>query len=210
MIPENTRLYRAIVLLLAILVMMTALLSSCGVDSAGELQQRLEKRISTVLSLHTAEYIYRDVVYFGEQNQFLGFIPSGSREILFSVNVAVRAGINLQSGLDVSVPFPGKVKIILPPARILYADVDEDTIHQYFIHQSGREIKWIEVQDVIASAKEDLIQDAISRGILAKADRQAESIVRALVEGLGYTVEIERGSGSVGEGSGIGNGGENG
>jgi hypothetical protein len=129
-------------------------------------------------------------VYFGEQSQFLGFIPSGSREILFSVNVGIRAGVDLRKGFSVEVTAPRQVLVTLPPAEVLYSDVDEDTIYQYFLRQTGQEISFIEVQDVLARAKDDLVADALERGILEQADRQALRIVRSLLEDFGLQVEI--------------------
>jgi hypothetical protein len=68
--------------------------------------------------------------------------------------------------------------------------VDEDTIYQYFLRQTGQEISFIEVQDVLARAKDDLVADALERGILEQADRQALRIVRSLLEDFGLQVEI--------------------
>jgi hypothetical protein len=192
----RTRKIFSILPVVVLVVIASLAIPSCGGGARSEeLRRSLEERISSVLTLHTAEFVYRDVVYFGEQSQLFGFIPSGSREILFSVNVAVRAGVDLRNGFSVEVIAPRKVRVILPSAAILYSDVDEDTIHQYFLRQTGREISFIEVQDVIARAKEDLVADALRRGILAQADRQAERIVRTLLEDLGMETEIVRMSG---------------
>ncbi len=177
------------------LFLVIASLISAGCRGAARIEAirgGVEQRITSVLTLHTAEYIYRDVIYFGEQSQFLGFIPAGSREILFSVNIAVRAGVNLQRGFAVETTGPRTLRITLPPAEVLYSDAMEDTIFQYFLRQSGREISFIEVQDVIANAKNDIVEDAVARGILSRADRQAERIIRELLEDYPMDVEIRR------------------
>jgi hypothetical protein len=186
----RTREFPVIVLFVLLIVSALAMPLSCGGPSPEELKVELEERISSVLTLHTAEYVYRDVVYFGEQSQFLGFIPSGSREILFSVNVGIRAGVDLRKGFSVEITAPRQVLVTLPPAEVLYSDVDEDTIYQYFLRQTGQEISFIEVQDVLARAKDDLVADALERGILEQADRQALRIVRSLLEDFGLQVEI--------------------
>ncbi len=168
----------------ALMLLFILLPISCTRESRDQLRNSIDQRLQSVLSLHTAEYLYNDVIYYGDQTSFLG-IPTGARQILFSVDVRIRAGINIQEGLQVAVNQMGEVEIVLPEARILYADVEEKTIHQYFVRQYGRQISWIDIQDVVAAAKDQLIVDAVKRGILQQADRQAESIVRNLLEGSG-------------------------
>lgn len=163
---------------------------ACSARVSEQTRSAVQERIRSVLALHTAEYVYRDVVYFGKQSQLFGFIPSGNREMLFSVDVAVRAGVNLRQGFSVEVPNRNKVLVTLPPAEILYADVDEASIRQYFLRESGGNIGFMEIQDLLSDAKDTLVADALQRGILEQADRQARSIIVQLLEDMDVDVEI--------------------
>ena len=81
-----------------------------------------------LLAIHTMEHVYRDVVYFGEEESFL-FIPTVDRRVLFSVNIRVQAGIDLTDGIEVfrSEDNDSEVFVRLPPAEILLVDADEST-----------------------------------------------------------------------------------
>ena len=57
----------------------------------------VEQQLTSLLELHTYEHIYRDVVYFGEEKSFL-FVRTVDRQVLFAVDIRVRAGVDLQEG----------------------------------------------------------------------------------------------------------------
>lgn len=178
------------VLFFLILVMAVPLFTSCIPGRAQLIESRAEESITSVLTLHTAEFVYREVVYFGEQNSIFGIIPLNDRRILFSVDISVRAGMNLQDRLEVSLG-PGQVlNIHLPPGEILYSDVDETTIHQYFIREQGRSISWLEVQDVMGDVKNELEMDAMERGIIARAERKARELIRQMLTPLNLEIRF--------------------
>lgn len=178
------------VLFFLLLVMIPPLLTSCVPGRARLMESRAQESITSVLTLHTAEYVYREVVYFGEQNSIFGIIPLNDRRILFSVDISVRAGVDLQDRLEVSLT-PGRVlNIYLPPGEILYSDVDESTIHQYFIREQGRSISWLEVQDLMGQVKSELEMFALERGIINQAERKARELIRQMLQPMNLEIRF--------------------
>lgn len=146
----------------------------------------LESEVRDLLTLSTYEYVYRDVIYLGEERSFIIFKTMDKR-LLFSVDVIVRAGINLRKGFSVE-EMPGKepaIEITLPKAEIFSVDADERTIHQYFAKEMGGEISRLEYYEEIARKKDDINADAVKRGILAQAEKNGKKIINRLFSAAG-------------------------
>ena len=176
----------------AILLMLAAMLGGSGCAPVTDVEVvRLERQLESVLELHTYEHIYRDLVYFGEQRTFL-FIKTVDRAVLFSVDIRVRAGIDLSQGvrLEVDRTAADRVTVRLPEATILSVDTDETTIREYFLREQGARIGLLEISGQLKGAKERIAAEAIERGILAEAQANARRLVRGLLEMAGFR-EIE-------------------
>lgn len=162
----------------------------------------LTARSRNILELQSCEYIYRDVIYQGQLEKFLGLITSKEAKVLFSINLQVKAGIDLSQDLEITQiqtrsmeDGPG-IRIRLPAASILSVDADENSIHQYFVYEYGlmadEKIKWLDVQDELTKSKVRAKQDAISRGILIKAWDNSTTVLRNVFHLAGFkTVLIE-------------------
>ena len=140
-----------------------------------------------LLAIHTMEHVYRDVVYFGEEESFL-FIPTVDHRVLFSVNIRVQAGIDLTDGIEVfrSEDNDSEVFVRLPPAEILLVDADESSIHQYFVRERGGRVGWLEYGEQIEAIKGKNAEDAVERGILVRAAENARMVVRNFLELAGF------------------------
>lgn len=169
--------------ILATLILLGACARNTSVDMS-----RVEDRIRDILALHTMEHVYRDVVYFGEQESFL-FIRTVDRSVLFSVDIRVLAGIDLSEGVEVfrDAEDDEAVYVRLPEARILFVDADEDSIEQYFVRERGGTIGWLEYGAQIERIKEKNAQDAIDRGILERAEANARAVLRNFLELAGFS-----------------------
>ncbi len=156
------------------------------------LPDEIETRVRDILSLPTYEHIYRDVVYVGEQARFIGILTK-DKEVLFSIDVNVRAGIDLTEGLDITFPDTRSAVVSIPPAKVLSIDADENTIHQYFLREWGGNLSTLQYYDEINRKKEFLLEDAVSRGILIKAERNAEQLIRNFLGLSGFeNIEIRK------------------
>jgi hypothetical protein len=161
------------------------ILSSCG-PSQDERLTSLESKVRNLAELHTFEQTYRDVVYLGEQREFL-FFRTMDRQLLFSVNIRVRAGVDLRQGVRVLRGSDRRsVFVEVPAPTILLVDADEESISQYFVRERGGAIGWLEVGAEIEAAKEQVIADAVSRGILDRAGENAREVLENLFSQAGF------------------------
>ncbi len=160
-------------------------LSSCG-PSQSERLTSLEAKVRNLAELHTYEHTYRDVVYLGEQRQFL-FFRTMDRQLLFSVNIRVRAGVDLRQGVSV-LPGEGRRSVLVrvPAPTILLVDADEESISQYFVRERGGAIGLLEVGAEIEAVKEQVAADAIGRGILDRARENAREVLENLFLQAGF------------------------
>ncbi|MCA1754106.1 MAG: DUF4230 domain-containing protein [Spirochaeta sp.] len=165
-------------LLLPALFLPALVLFSCSSDSSTEIA-RIESRMRILAELETAESIYRDIVYFGDARSFL-FFRTMDRRLLFSVNLHVRAGVDLSEGFQLKPDGDGGVDVFLPPARVLMVDADETSIDQYFVREQGGRIGYLEFSGSIEEVKDRVAADAVDRGLLNRAEENA----RVLVENL--------------------------
>lgn len=160
------------------------LLNACSVDPAVQLN-RIESRLTTMAELRSYEYIYREILYFGEQERFLGFIPTKNRQFLFSVNLHVSAGVDLTQA-RVRLDSQDNPELLLPEPRILSIDAQEDSLRQYFSQDLGGGLQLLELSDLLDQAKESIQADAVSRGILNQARAEAQDILSGLGRSLGF------------------------
>ena len=148
---------------------------------------RLERQLESVLELHTYEHVYRDLVYFGEERSFL-FIKTVDRAVLFSVDIRVRAGIDLSEGLELEVDRSAadRIAVRMPAPAIMSVDADETTISEYFLREQGARIGLLEISDRLEHAKERIAAEAVGRGILTEAEANARQIIRGLLAMAGF------------------------
>lgn len=149
----------------------------------------IETKIRRLLSLPTAEHEYRDIVYIDSSRSFL-FIPTSSKRLLFSIIIRVQAGLDLSRGFSL---VPGgadgrrRITVRLPRAEILLVDADEDSIYQYFVREQGDRVRLLEFGDEIAKLKDRVKADAVNRGILERAERNARSMLERFLRLQGFT-----------------------
>jgi hypothetical protein len=167
-------------------VLVSLILTSCMPVTQTELV-RMEDQIESLLELHTYEHIYRDLVYFGEERSFL-FIKTVDRAVLFSVDIRVRAGLDLSEGITLTADrtSPDRIYVRLPEPIVLSVDADETTIEEYFIREQGGRVGLLELTDQLEAAKERSRDEAIDRGILVQADANARRIVAGFLTMAGF------------------------
>jgi hypothetical protein len=150
----------------------------------------IEQQIQNLLRLHTAEHIYKDIIYVGETSSFLGF-TTRDRHLLFSIQLHVLAGIDVQnqpivvsrgdSAIASSGQNSGILQIELPAAEIIAIQADESSIHEFLASGRGRPLGMLRYFDEIAAAKETAAQDARARGLLEQAEANARILVKNMI-----------------------------
>lgn len=174
----SVKLVLVLVLPLVLLLLVSAV-SGCRSESELDLT-RIESRVRSLMVLETAESIYRDIVYFGDSRSFL-FFRTMDRRLLFAVNLHVRAGVDLADGFELHLAEDGAVTVVLAPAKILVVDTDESSIFQYFVREQGGRIGYLEFSGSIEEVKQRVAEDAIQRGLLHRAQENAQSMLKNLL-----------------------------
>ena len=177
-------LYKLVLLLIA-----TFLVFTCTQTREQDLSE-IETQIKEILTLHTYEHVYRDIIYLDEQKTFLIFKGKGKKpRALFSINIRVQAGIDFTEGFRLyrDGENPGKIYVKMPQPRILLVDADENSIDEFF---SREKIGLIEASDEINIKKEQIREDALQRGILFKAEENAKKILGDFLRYSGFE-EVE-------------------
>jgi hypothetical protein len=180
---------------LSILLIVSATLLSCDRRQPAPGHLPLERRISSLLELHTVEYVYRDIVYFGEQESFLGIFRTRDQQLLFAVHLRVEAGVDLSKGVEVlrDRDNPELLLVRIPAPEILLVDADEGSIEQFFVRERGGSIRWDQVSQEMESVKTRVREDALDKGILARAEENAVRLIREVMAVAGYeevTVQV--------------------
>jgi len=164
------------------------LLGGCPVQQRPDIPA-VESRIREICEIPGYEHVYRDIIYIDEKTSFLA-IPVVDKRLLFAVDVRVKAGIDLHEGFSVEKISRKAVRVTLPPAEVLLADADEESIHQYFLKEFGGQVSRLEYYDEIERKKKELITDAIQRGILIRAEANVRKVIENFILLSGYDTVI--------------------
>jgi Protein of unknown function (DUF4230) len=146
----------------------------------------IENQIRGLLELPTIEYVYREIIYLGQEASFLG-IKHMDKRLLFSIDLIINAGIDLTKGIEIRNINEESIQIILSEPEILLVDADESSIHQFFVKEWGDKISHLDYYDEIVKSKDSIKIDAINRNILIKARNNAEKLISQLFAVYGIT-----------------------
>ena len=171
---KQKNLFRKLTLGLRILVIVSLLISCIPQTTTSK--PVIENQIRSILELPTIEYIYREIIYIGQEARFLGFKHLDKR-LLFSIDLIISAGIDLTKGIEIRNLGDGDIQIILPEPEILLIDADESSIHQFFVKEWGDSVSRLDYYNEIVKSKKDITANAIERGILIKAKKNAEEMI---------------------------------
>ncbi|MFP4302408.1 MAG: DUF4230 domain-containing protein [Spirochaetaceae bacterium] len=173
----------------SILVTLSLLaLAGCTAQNDSPAQLPLERRISSLLELHTVEYVYRDIVYFGEQESFLGIFRTRDQQLLFAVRLRVQAGVDLSKGVEVlrDPENPRMALVRIPSPEVLLVDAEEGSIEQFLVRERGGSIEWDQVSSEMESVKERVRADALEKGILQRAEKNAVELIEEVLGVAGF------------------------
>lgn len=145
--------------------------------------------------LITQEYYFTQVEKYTKEKTILSFITTSS-EFMYSYDGSVMAGVDF-TGIKIATNENTRtITVEMPDSEIQAVTIDKDTFKIY----SEKDSLWnpLKLEDYNISLVEfenAAKQKAIDSGILARADEQAENIVREFITSLpntaGYTVEFK-------------------
>ena len=136
--------------------------------------------------LVTQEYWFTEVMSYNSVKQFLGFdLGITESSFLASYDGVVTAGVDF-SAIRVSKDEEQKtVLITMPNAVIQNTTIDNDSFRLYSEKEGlGNNISIKDFNVSVAALKDGAEQKAIDRGVLERADENAETLVKDFVCGL--------------------------
>jgi len=161
------------------------LLNTCE-QNASFSKPVIENQIRGLLNLPTVEFVYRDIIYVGQEASFFG-IKHLDKRLLFSVDLKINAGVDLTKGVEIRNLEDGGLQISLSEPEILEVDADEGSIHQFFVKEWGGKVSRLDYYDEIVKSKNSIKIDAVKRNILLKAKENTEDIIVKLFSVYGIT-----------------------
>lgn len=139
--------------------------------------------IVDVGELATVEYLFTDAAKFSDSLQYNDWnIPFTEKSFVIKWNGVIKAGVKLEE-VDITVDEKaGKIVIFMPPAQILSYIVDRDSIE--VLDERDSIFNNITIDDKTkfdATTEEAMRQRAIDNGLLDKAQKNAQDIIKRLL-----------------------------
>lgn len=179
---------RPLLVLLSVLWIFPA---SCGRMYTNRLKES-QARIESLVRIASYEYTFKEILYFGEKKSFFG-ITTADKGFLASLDMTLTAGYDLTEGFGIESDAFGTVTVTLPPPKILAIDADETSIREYYSYQRGGALTHMDLYAQIDAVKPALKQEAVERGILDRAEQQAQMLIGELLLSLGFTRVVFQG-----------------
>jgi hypothetical protein len=143
-----------------------------------------------ILQLATAEMLFHEVVYRHDESRWF-FLTYGVRETLFSIDLRVQAGFDLNGGWKL-VPDTAHqtLRVLLPLPRILIIDAVDTSIREYF--SAGEPLGYLRLRGLLKDRTRELEKRAVDQGILDQAKAKAQVFAEGFFKNLGWEkVQVE-------------------
>ncbi len=152
-----------------------------GYDSTAVLN-----RVVPIQELALIKYNYSGVIGYKDFLKILKInVPLTEKSFLLKYNGYIKAGVDFE---NIKVEVSGKdVHISLPSARILDTMIDEKSIRVY--NESMNAFNPLTIADynkAIVKEKDNMVNDAISQGVLKDATKQAEVVLTSIMKDMGF------------------------
>ena len=146
--------------------------------------------------LNTAEYYFTHIGKYSETEQLFGYdIPFTESSYIYSYDGTICAGLDFSAVLVDVDQDTRTITLTLPKVEITSFEIDTDSFQLYDESISlVNRLSVGSVADSISSMEEEERQKAIDKGILEKAEENAELLVKNFMNGLyeanGYSLVI--------------------
>lgn len=150
------------------------------------------KELTASNELATTEYKVAKVVKAEDNPHLLG-----DKKILYSCNVYIKAGINLEDydpSRTVIDEASGSISIVLPHAKLLSFNMpaEEQTLEYEKVSVMRRQFTAHERNELLVQGEESVRDQICDMGILEDAERNTRDIFRAALMPLGFhTINIQ-------------------
>lgn len=154
----------------------------------------IQEKLDEMAELNTASYVSTSVLNKSDFKQILKKdVWFTKRTLIISYDSTVKAGIKDLTQAEVTQK-EDKVLVTLPEVEITGVEIDNDSFQKY--DESDNAFNRITVDfvnDAQQELKEQICESAIEKGVLEVAEKNAEKILKELLESPDgeYTVEIQ-------------------
>lgn len=151
----------------------------------------IQEKLDEMAELNTGSYLCTSVLNKKDSKKIL--LLKFERGMIISYDCTVKAGIKDLTQAEVTQK-EDKVLVTLPEVEITGVEIDNDSFQKY--DESDNAFNRITVDfvnDAQQELKEQICESAIEKGVLEVAEKNAEKILKELLEGPDgeYTVEIQ-------------------
>lgn len=171
----------AVSILLSLLL--TVLIGAAGYWGFREYQSRrldgVSDRLNSMGELTTVTQLYRSVFYVRERKNFIQ-----EKTLLFTAEYNVRAGIDLSEGFELST-HGGRVRLVLPPGRLLLVDGDDRSLRQVYLKERFSSVDTGDYLPLIGEERESIRHRALESGIVKTAEERAVLILKGILASAG-------------------------
>lgn len=139
----------------------------------------VKQELQSVKELTTLKYNYTNVGSFENENEFYGIkIPFTLKKFIISYDGQLSAGIDLDE-IEVSVDDVNKkINISLPEAKILYHQIDEDSLTIFDEKNSiFNQLKVEDFKEFRINEMKKVEDEIIEKGFLEQADSQSKKAI---------------------------------
>ncbi len=145
-----------------------------------------EFNLKDIGELATQSGFYRSVQQITGSRQLFGVeVPGTKNRFIYSYEGTVKAGLNFDEVLITVNDETKEISAKLPPVRILDVIVDLDSLQVYVEEDNMfNPLKIGEYNRSMQEMQSEARQTALDHGILTEAKRNAEVIIKAMLEGM--------------------------
>ena len=153
--------------------------------------------IKNIAELATIEYFFTDAAEFSDSQQIFNWnIPFTEKSFILKWDGMIKAGVNLEQVKIEVREYEGKITVTVPAAEILSYEIDTESVE--VLNEADNIFNPIKVSDKIQfdqKTEDAMKKRAIENGLLEKAQKNAEDILRRLItadEAISdqYSIEI--------------------
>lgn len=177
---------------LLFLLPLAAIVISCGPSQEDLLKKRVEG-LSAMAELGTVEYTVKKIIRSDDPRITLGDkIKVGDRKILFSCTAHLKAGVDLKNITMDNVIIDNasnSITVTLPHAKLLSFNMPSEEIVEEFVSVTKFRDNFTPKEKIefLQQGEADILQDVDNIGILADAEANASSFLKAMLASFGYS-----------------------
>lgn len=143
----------------------------------------INSEIQEIGELATVEYMFTNAAKYTDHKQIKNWnVPLTEKSFTLKWDGVIKAGVKVdQITVEVN-ETEKKIAVLIPPAEILSYDIDEDSVE--VLDETNNKFNPITVSDKVefdAQTEQEMKDRAIENGILEKAQKSAEKIIRNIL-----------------------------